>query len=203
MSGGISNDENESVKIEGNTDGTFIGNESDRLKVNVSNPGGLPISPVPDLDLQYQVIDLLNGSNNNMAINGSSTPVIFKYAPAPGEVLHVSELQIYLSDNGTIVEGGFGSGIALTNGMLIDSEVNSTITTFYNVQNNTDLSLTFRISPERSQFLTDKNFIGFRVFDPAIILTGDNNDEFRVTIRDNLSGLNLIRATLFAWKAIL
>lgn len=50
-------------------------------------------------------------------VDGSTTPVIFKIKPAPGEILYLSRLLWYLRDSGSLDSGGFGNGAELTNGI--------------------------------------------------------------------------------------
>jgi hypothetical protein len=136
-----------------------------------------------------------------MDVNGSVTPVVFTIAPPSGVVWYVFELGITIEDSGTNKYNDFG-GIAggLTNGLLIEQVVNSTSYTLTNAQTNKDLVETFSdhfFKGQSTAFINSSNFFTGKVeLRTPLTLVGDNSDEIKVTVRDNLTGLNLLRVNL-------
>jgi hypothetical protein len=149
----------------------------------------------PDNQVVYFVDHVANGGSTEFAVNGSVTPVVFT-APVPaGQIWYLDELKIYIQDGGNInanAYGGITSG--LTNGVLIEFQINSIDYTYFNMKTNLDITDAFPqegLIGSSSGFLnTNKAFIGTTTFAPKIALTGDDGDLIRVTVRDNLVGLD-------------
>lgn len=74
-----------------------------------------PISPYRYFN-QY----LTDGSNYNMAVDGSVTPVSFAAGPAPGDVLELARLILYLESSGDFDSITFMDLGALINGVQIN-----------------------------------------------------------------------------------
>lgn len=141
----------------------------------------------------------LNGSTKNMNVNGATTPVVYQFA-ASGDVA-VTSLSILVSDPGTSAFSSFGSMSALTNGVLIETDISSTSRTLFNLKDNLDIIHAFY----RNQFgngATDTLgaaigfgdtadvFVGFLILTRPYILA--NGDVIRATVRDNLTGISFL-----------
>lgn len=178
-------------KLQGSS-GTVIGNLGDLLKVTNS--------AIPATQTSYSFLNMLNAGSFAMNVNGSVTPVVFSYAPGPTATIYVETMKFYISDSGNPSEDKFGDLAALTNGVLIEMQSGGVLTTYYNLKDNTDLIVAFRMLPQASNYLPEKNLFGFRDFSTPVKLTGSTGDFIRATVRDNLTGLNKFRMALGVWE---
>lgn len=145
---------------------------------------------------------LLNGSSKDMTVNGSSTPVVFTYT-ADGQV-KLRSLICVLKDEGSTSFGGFGSLSALTNGLLIEITQNGTTNTVATLKDNSDMCMMFSSNQFGNGAVlsilsvvtplgfgeTNDCFIGVADLEDGIILNED--DTFTVTVRDNLSNIDVL-----------
>ena len=199
----ITQDKDFDDQITGGTDGTIIGNIGDALKVtNQANP----VAPGQQIVHFYE--PLLNAGSERMEVNGSVTPVVFSAAPAAGQTWYVIALQLALADSGTSDANDFGSiNGGLTNGLLIEQVLNSTNYQVNNVFDNADIVSQFAefatFKGSGGQFIRDANFYsGASRFTPVITLVGDNSDKLQITVRDNLSVVDLLEAHLHYWRIV-
>ena len=139
----------------------------------------------------------------NAAVDGSSTPVIFRIKPGPSETFYIQRVIISIIDNGSLDSGGYGNGVELTNGVqilykrfvgeagettLIDLTGGLPIT--QNMQWHAlchDETLSTYGSGDQGaswRYTFSKDTGG----DP-IILNGANKEELQFVIRDNISTL--------------
>jgi hypothetical protein len=63
--------------------------------------------------------DPADSDNEDANKNYSVTPANFVLAPPAGEIWYVSRLLVYIQDTGSFDSGGYGNGVALTNGIQI------------------------------------------------------------------------------------
>jgi hypothetical protein len=61
---------------------------------------------------------LTDGSSENMAVDGSVTPVIFHIQPPEGEVWRIDGWIIYVEDGGSFDAQKWGNNITITNGFM-------------------------------------------------------------------------------------
>lgn len=134
---------------------------------------------------------LTNGVTTNMAVNGSVTPVNFDFAPTTaGERFTIRETSFILGTNGNVndLTTKFADLAALTNGLDVDFLFNTVgFTRVGYVKTNYDL---FRIFVSQANVKNIGNttlLTGTIVHDPQVIF--QPNDRFRVTVRDDLTGL--------------
>lgn len=148
--------------------------------------------------------NLLNSSSKAMNVNGSVTPVSFSYSPESG-VSAITGMTILFKDDGSTSFDKFGAIMALTNGITINTNISSAISTITTIKDNADLCTRFHfnqfgnsavlsllsiVTPEG--FGNSNNvFIGYMDFlDPIILF---NTDSIYVTIQDNLTNIDFIQ----------
>ena len=190
-------------RIEGATDGTEIGNVGDRLKVNV--PGGSIPSErvVPAGALLINV----SSSSADMDVNGSGTNVVFEGGPSvTDEIWYLTRISVALDDTGNSARDDFGAITGgLTNGLLLQMDLDSTTYNINNITNNSELIQSFENSfrGQSTAFINDANYLSaIAIFSIPIILKQSTSDKVKVTVRDNLTGLDLLRITLFYFRVV-
>lgn len=83
---------------------------------------------------------LQNGSNKNLAVDGSGIPVIFSYQPPAGLEFYLNTISVYMDEGGAFSGNGFASETdPLSNG--IDITMNKNI--LINIKANKDLEAWF------------------------------------------------------------
>ena len=163
------------VKLKGGTDGTFIGNDGDRLKV---------ISTESDVIAEYKY--LLDGTTKNINVDGSSTAVEYEYAPGVGETFSVESLSFYMAESGGLAYDKFENGSSLSTGLKVEIKSQGTVKEFINLQTNADLALVFF----GGTYTGSKNsWEGQTVFLTPVLLDNANGDYIKVIVRDDLSSV--------------
>lgn len=208
---GIKDDDNRDKKIKGDTDDTLIGNTGDCLNVQVCNDD-ISIDPAPASVILWIDNSFLNGSNENLDVNGSSTTQNFLFGPPSGQVWYVEEVSIVILDPGTSDIDDFGSiSGGLTNGLQLLAEISSTEYEIGNYQNNGTLSLGFANHAVFGQttgeggagwFDEDDAFMGVQKFRKPVCLNGTNGDQLIFRVRDNLNNIQRIKASAKAWRKL-
>jgi len=138
-----------------------------------------------------------DGSGTTSAIGDySSVPGVFKISPAAGEVFSIARMLVYIEDAGTISADEYGNLAALTNGVKVsgfrDSVEQVALTGQVNIKTNSQWG---RICYDSNPLTygNGNNIIVARwTFSKSgrpIILQGDELDDLRVTLTDNLTGL--------------
>jgi len=162
------------------------------------------IADVPTTTLVHAREKFLNGTSEELNVNGSVTPVVFTVAPPSGQVWYLKNLVAYIDDNGTGTPDQFGNIATLTNGCLLQIERNSTTYNIVNLATNTGISSSFH---EKTSDITDfisgnNTFFGAFPLSPSITLNGTLSDKIKMTIRDDLTGLNYFRLSTIIWRVI-
>lgn len=174
--------------------------------VSVDITGGISISPIPSTAIGPLSKFFLNGTAYDMNVDGSVTPQYFDVAPPAGEIWYAENLTIGGDDTGGTPPENFWADTALSNGLKLDLIKDSSTYEIVNLKNNGDVLGTFNFSVgsfEGGGFLNfSKGFAGKQVFATAIALNGDNNDKFRVTVRDDLTGLLFLRMYTQIWNRL-
>jgi hypothetical protein len=150
---------------------------------------------------------LLNAGSKLMNVDGSVTPKSFTYtASAPVEL--VTGIICILKDEGTTSFGNFGAASALTNGVMIQVTQGGNTRTIATIKDNADLCMVFPdnqfgngavlsilsvVSPEGFGD-TNNCFVGS--FAPVNPITLASGDIVTVTVRDNLSGIDVFQMSL-------
>lgn len=132
--------------------------------------------------------------NDNMAVNGAITPVLFKIAPAAGQILRLARSMMYVEDVGNFDADKWGNGLVLTNGQAFEIKIGAVITNAFgfNIKSLGDIaSVAFDIT--HYAIGTGNEFSGGRLtftkMGQYLRLDGDNNDELRFTVNDDQTGL--------------
>ena len=140
--------------------------------------------------------DPLNSDSREMAVDGSTTPVAFRYtAPAGGAILE--RAIIFYEDTGTFDATLMGNGVAMTTGLTFqvldsdDTAVKLDLLDGETLKSNADFSrvcfdfahLTMGTGPETAAV----RWTFSRSGKPVELEAGDS---LTVTVSDNLAGLN-------------
>lgn len=149
--------------------------------------------------LFYQRLDTVgDGSgSSNMAVDGSSTPVIFKIKPIPGGSVNIARIIMYIEDSGSFDSGKWGNGITITNGIEFKQKENGATTDLlgFPIKTSGDMaSLCHDLSHHK--FGSGNEFITYRwTFSKAggsIELHAGYSDELQIIINDDLTDLVLM-----------
>lgn len=137
-------------------------------------------------EFTYLSKKLLNGANENMAVNGSVTPVTFTYAPGAGETFIVDELRILVKKGGDWEFDEFINKGPLTNGLRIVHRRNSIDREMLNAKNNFDLKTAFKVDTQAERFRKNNAYLIWKFIEP-IILRNSTSDSIFITVRDNVA----------------
>jgi hypothetical protein len=155
------------------------------------------IDPQWAVDVLHKSVFFLNGASDDMNVNGSVTPVSFSFTPSSGEIWYVDKVSIFLSDNDLNENDKFGKITALTNGLQLQIQSKGISLEIANIKDNIDMNLIF----ENNGVSSPSNvFAGIIRFNPQIILLASNSDFIRFRVRDNLTSVNFLRASVSIWK---
>lgn len=131
----------------------------------------------------------------NMAVNGSVTPVMFKIAPAAGQIVRIARLITSIRASAAFRAGGWGSQTApLTNGIDIIWKKNGVLIplTRDRVKSHYDLSsfsfdTAYHDWGQGDQFMVNR--FTFKKAGQYLRLIGDDGDELQYIMNDNLTYL--------------
>lgn len=140
-------------------------------------------------------------SQDNMAVDGSGTPVIFKVSPPAGTKWDLYGCSFHLLGGTAMDDGKFGSLLAITRG-IVARKKDGTYKNVFNIKTNADFA--FRCdevkyadkAPSGSYGFSAKKTFNIR-HGMVIRLDADLMDEFQIIIQDNLTGLTSFKAA--AW----
>lgn len=122
------------------------------------------------------------------------TPTIFKIAPPKGTIFYMTEIAITFVASGGITPAGYGSGLALSNGIqfvLLTNNQSIVIPQLATIKTNFELVLTTNRVGEINFQGNDRGFKGVLNFaqlglDP-IQLNGNNSDQFSAELEDDFT----------------
>jgi hypothetical protein len=152
----------------------------------------------------------------NLNVDGSVTPVIFRIAPAPGQILFLSRIIFFLEDAGSIDSGGFGNGAALTNGLDfrfrydvgLPSEGSYPDPTFFPIKKNIDWAA-YCYDVQTYTWGQGNEGLGARYTFARDVngndsqlpwLADSRKEEFQIVVRDNLSTIVDIKCRVGAYS---
>ena len=147
-------------------------------------------------ELVYQRLSTVgDGSGTiNMNVNGATTPVTFKIAPAEGDTLRVARVMIYVEDNGTFDSDKWGNGVVLANGFNFKHKKGDVTTDLlaFGITSSGEMASICHDIDHRS-FGTGNEFVSFRwTFTKAgatLDLDGNSGDELQVVVNDDMTDL--------------
>ncbi len=130
-----------------------------------------------------------SSASEDMAVNGSSTPVVFSAIPPAGKYWMITRLHIFLAAATDIAAGEFADLTALTNGC--DIKANGTV--IDNWKDNIDIENTIpQLDSQAMYGLSLRSLVGYidfagRAGNGHGIKIGDLTNGISITVRDNLS----------------
>lgn len=154
--------------------------------------------------------DLEKSGVDNMNVNGSSVNQVYSYSPGTG-VEAVSKIMFILEDAGTTSLTNFGAIAALTNGIQLSITIGGIQTVLFIAKSNADLMLrcdTVTMGSGATDTLGNPNGFGqsndfvFGSFDFENHITLTDTDSIEMTIRDNLTAIGTLRASIVIVKDI-
>lgn len=180
-----------------------------RLRVNADFPPGQPIllgNKMPDDPALIHRDYVRNGGSNDMAVDGSTTPVSFTYDADSTDDLHLYELRFALGAQNIYFYGDkFGDLNALTNGVQVNLTYNngSGPLEVANIQINED----FGMFPSPGNVILNNTgpkdiwFIGL-FLGGGVYLKAGTSDKVEVKIRDDLDtvAITTFKAQVFGIK---
>lgn len=160
---------------------------------------GIPANPA-DLVLQF----LEDGtSSEDMLVNGSGTPVNFDFGADPTDELSIEQLLlVFAADDFEFDGASFGPNIALTNGIEVQTIINSITTTIFTIKQNED----FLRIPGRPPIVNNtgpKDILAAAFgFGGVVKLAAGSSDKIRVRVQDNLTSVKFkyLTGTVYAVK---
>lgn len=179
------------------TNGYYAEVTSDnKLKVDISNQSVSTNNPNTE-----QVVDFVrNGSSGDLAVDGSTTPVEFKFQPSSG-IWAVHSTTIAIGCSSDPFSNGFGGNSILTNGLELKYTINSTTYTIATMICNLCVTTVFHdvVSPglTDSKWLKDvggRYYVGTLVFtseNGSIRLDSSDNDKFSAIVNDDLTNQDI------------
>ena len=149
-------------------------------------------------DLSKLVIDKLkNAGSASMIVDGSGTPVVFKFDADPTEDIQIRRIRVLITtDNINFIGDQFiEKGPVLPNGCLLEiTYANGTTVQLVNIARSEDL-LELPFDDQQKELAASKDWWAGTVNLPAgIILKAGTGDNVKMTIRDDLAaGLGHIK----------
>lgn len=151
---------------------------------------------------KYFSATLKNGSNSNMAVNGSSAPVPFTLVKPSAQDVRIGAISIIAECSGLAFGNKFieSTITALTNGLLFEAKADDVPIVWQTAKRTRDLieiaapGGVVLVSGSPSLFKVDLWLPENLKFIKAGIFTSD--DYFRVTVRDDLRNLHFLEVAL-------
>jgi len=131
---------------------------------------------------------LLNGTSKNMVVNGSLTPVEFKYQPAPGTIFTAYGTIFNATGTGTISNPmEFWDFPALPNGIKLIMKLNGVEKDFGPIIKNNFHLIEYIGAEFLGKIIGTNNVVrGESKFQPALSFNGNLGDWIKIVIQDNL-----------------
>jgi len=165
-------------------------------QVNIGT--GIPANPA-DLVVRF----CMNGASANLRVDGSVTSVVFTFAPTGTDVYAIKELLVVFAADDFEFDGlSFGPNTLLTNGVKIETVINSVTTELFNIKQNEDF-LRFPGRPPIVNNTGPKDVLAASFgFGGSVKLHASSSDSINVVVRDNLTSVKYkyFTATVFAEK---
>ena len=161
------------------------------------------ISPVPGQISFTKDIRLRNNGSKLMNVNGSVTPVDFRFAPASDEFFLLECVTLLMVDDGVTGASNFGTLAPLSNGLLLRGQTNGFVHDTTNMIDNADIFQCFfgatgvpGTGPNTAMFDTGDWLGGAYMFRNEYILDGSKGDFIEIIVRDDLSSIDTLQSSL-------
>lgn len=174
-----------------------------KIQVEVNNIEDDIITITGAFDYTYSKRALCFRGSNNIAVDGSNTPIHFYVGPSNlpiNTIWHITHITIDILDTTEMDDESFGGISKLTNGITITKTDNEDWKNLMIFRTNGDIKIIsdqFEYSNKAKTgyygFNAIKRFSGFENNGAVIELTSNNKDAIRITVRDNLKDINRIR----------
>lgn len=158
------------------------------------------VQAVPGAVGDLIVLNALSAGSPTMAVNGSVTPVVFTIAADPDKDSFFQELRFYGNGNGIKFGQFLSLNVNLTNGILIEIKSDDILLTLPVIKSTDDMKHKFsfgegsgfqlHVQAGRDDFMSSFSFSATFPLRKAGTFTTD--DYIKVTVRDNLSALQLL-----------
>ena len=138
---------------------------------------------------------LLNGSVDDMAVDGSVTNQTFEIAPPVDQIWRISQWAIFIQDEKGFDITSYGNGSALTNGMLIQGTFGGVTSDLlpFPIKSTADIiSVTYEMDLKTFGNNDDVLVARWRFTDCGqfVRLDGSQGDKLQVVIRDDMTFLD-------------
>jgi len=145
-----------------------------------------------------------NGSRNMNADGSLLSPVHFYFQPGSGESWEVERLLFGMDDIGLTDFGLFGGISALTNGLLISIRTGGVEHDLGVIKDNVDIAMMFPGMVVGASGVLDAadGIYGSFAFHDHIRLSNSTSDYIRISVRDSLRAVNILRAMVLARKVL-
>ena len=150
------------------------------------------------MDFAYTTSAAVQIVNVNMAVDGSTTPVIFTVDPPAGFDYDITRVILNILDTSSMDFSTFGSGAAITNGVVL-RVTNGAQRNLFNWKTNGELinrafdhSFQTNNANNARGFTVRSTFSGAGKRGVTVRLNGDDNDELQIVIQDDLTGQDRI-----------
>lgn len=168
---------------------------------------GQPILSVKRIRPLYSFHDLKRPSNGTRAMNVNGTvgaPIHFEFKPQGTDIWEVENLRVGMDDVGLTDMGLFAGIAALTNGIEISVKAGPNTMIIGVVKDNIDFVLMFpgQAVGQSGVLDTSDGLVGIWSLKDPIELRAANNDYIRMSVRDDLRGINILRAMVSARKVL-
>ena len=179
------------------TDVIQIEEDGRTYKANILNVAVNTITVDNPIDYPFTTAAICSNGIGVMNVDGSVTAVIYKIAPPPGVFWDITRIIFTITDSGVMDDTLFGSGVALTNGIVLRiKKADGTFWNLFNSKRNGDFALeAFDIEYSTKAGGGNEGFRCRRTFGSlgkngsVIRLNGDTDEELQIIVQDDLTGL--------------
>lgn len=149
---------------------------------------------------------LLNGTASDMNVNGSVTPVVFKYEPGADADVEMLSLSLIIEEPTIAFGTSFFGATGLTNGLWIQAKISDVVYELTNMKYTRDG--VFFCGPGGFDYISATPDLArcFHEFPSGMVLkkagTFATNDYLRITVRDNLTSLDFMKCRFEGMKIL-
>lgn len=166
----------------------------------------IPVFNAPVSNAEIFDTFLLNGASEQMAVNGSVTPVNFRLEADVDKDIIITDLIFSGQDGSVKYSNWFSSNSPLTNGVVLSFKSDDNLTTFPAMKTTTRLIAFSSGNVENASVTGESIIVSFRKFDPPIIIRAKGShvsgqDDFvQVRISDSLTFMEDFTCTARGFK---